>query len=53
MQVKHEITGDSRRVRYELNVINLEEVQYQRGDVRCVDWPYKYPEFNKTTRSDL
>ncbi|VDK83383.1 unnamed protein product [Litomosoides sigmodontis] len=53
MQVKHEITDDSRRVRYELRVINLEAVQYQRGEVKCVNWPYKYPEFNKTIHSDL
>ncbi|EFO18354.1 hypothetical protein LOAG_10139 [Loa loa] len=53
MQVNHEIEGDPKTVNFELHNINLEAIYYQSNDVKCVDWPYKYPEFDKTDRSEL
>uniref|UniRef100_A0A8R1TLU0 Uncharacterized protein n=1 Tax=Onchocerca volvulus TaxID=6282 RepID=A0A8R1TLU0_ONCVO len=48
MQVKHEIKGDLRAIRFDLNEIDLEEFNYQSEDVKCVDWPYKYPKYYET-----
>lgn len=53
MQVKHEIEGDPKRVHYEVHEIHLETTQYQSNDVRCVDWPYKYPKLDKIAHHDL
>ncbi|KAL3997661.1 hypothetical protein ACH3XW_11815 [Acanthocheilonema viteae] len=53
VQVKHEIKDDPRKVRYTLYGINLDESQYQSSNVTCVDWPYRYPEFNKIVHGDL
>uniref|UniRef100_A0A0R3RLV2 Transthyretin-like family protein n=1 Tax=Elaeophora elaphi TaxID=1147741 RepID=A0A0R3RLV2_9BILA len=53
MQAKHEIEDDPRTVHYQLYDINLEAINYQSNIVKCVDWPYKYPEFNETVHDDL
>ncbi|KAM3722248.1 Cell division cycle protein [Dirofilaria immitis] len=53
MRAKHEIRADLRAVRFDLSNIDLENIHYQSNTVRCVDWPYKYPEFNDTDYSDL
>ncbi|VDN93411.1 unnamed protein product [Brugia pahangi] len=53
MQVVHEIKADPRTVRYNLYDIGLEEMHYQSPEVKCIDWPYKYPKFHKIIHDDL
>ncbi|VIO95213.1 Uncharacterized protein BM_BM1611 [Brugia malayi] len=53
MQVVHEIKADPRTVRYNLYDIGLEEMNYQSPEVKCIDWPYKYPKFHKIIHDDL
>ncbi|EJW83007.1 hypothetical protein WUBG_06081 [Wuchereria bancrofti] len=53
MQVIHEIKADPRTVLYDLHDVGLETAHYQSPEVKCIDWPYKYPKFHKTVRDDL
>ncbi|VDO41932.1 unnamed protein product [Onchocerca flexuosa] len=51
MQVKHEIKGDRRAVQYDVSELDLEGISFQSNDVKCVDWPYKYPEYYKANET--